>query len=560
MNKPIPRARKQRSLLVAIVMLVVGIVLGVGAAKLGVLPGTTLDDLVSALVAGGDGHAHAAGIPSPSEGRISQITVWGERFEVFAEHPFLVAGQPVGFVTHVSDLTSGQPRAAGPITFLLASGSGPGREQVAPAPTKAGIYIPQLTFPAAGEWTITLKVPLDGVEHQVKLPAVRVYASQAEADAAPAPEAATGISFLKEQQWKILSNTEPAGKHKLVEQLRLPALVTARPGTLAAVTPPVAGRLLLPAGKAMPLVGERVEAGQTLALVQLSFSDLAARFVEAEGEVVRAKLALEQADLALARIQKLAQAEAKSQRELQEAEFARKMAQAHYDAALALQATYRQAGTNLGGPNVTLSQPAIELRSPVAGTIIRQSGAAVGEYITAEKAVFAVLDAASVFIEAQVPEASIKRLGTTKAACYEVPGEPGRFLPITGEGAGRLVFVGIQVEAATRTVPLIYEVGNSENRLRVGQAVDLFVETARVEDTVAIPRAAIVEEDGRPIAFVQVSGETFQKRDLTLGIRAGDWVQVLSGIAAGERVATKGAYAIRLASVSSAIPAHGHVH
>jgi multidrug efflux pump subunit AcrA (membrane-fusion protein) len=159
-----------------------------------------------------------------------------------------------------------------------------------------------------------------------------------------------------------------------------------------------------------------------------------------------------------------------------------------------------------------------------------------------------------------VPEASVKRLGSTKAASYEVPGETGRFIPITGNGTGRLVFVGIQVDTATRTVPLIYEVRNPENHLRVGQSVNLYVETARAEDTLAVPSSAIVEEDGRPIAFVQVGGETFQKRDLTTGIRDGDWVQVLSGITEGERVVTKGAYAIRLASVSSAIPAHGHVH
>jgi multidrug efflux pump subunit AcrA (membrane-fusion protein) len=174
--------------------------------------------------------------------------------------------------------------------------------------------------------------------------------------------------------------------------------------------------------------------------------------------------------------------------------------------------------------------------------------------------VFTVLDATSVFIEAHVSEASVKRLGTTKAASYEVPGETGQFVPITGDGAGRLVFVGIQVDAATRTVPLIYEAKNPKNRLRVGQSVNLFVESARAEDTLAIPSAAIVEEDGRPIAFVQAGGETFQKRDLTLGIRDGNWVQVLSGITEGERVVNKGAYAVRLASVSSAIPAHGHVH
>lgn len=494
------------------------------------------------------------------EVKTAQITVFGERHEVFAEHRLVAAGTPTKFVTHVTDLKSWEPRRDGAVRFQLRLGQEPPLEQVEKAPTRAGIYEAMLTFPKAGDWSVALVVPTEDGDQSIAFPNVRVFRDAHEVEHAEAPEAPEGISFLKEQQWKILAGTEPATKRRLVEQLRLPAVVAARPGSLAQVTPPVTGRLLLPAGRSMPLVGDRVEAGQTLALIQPSFSEVGARFVEAEGEVVRSKLALEQADLAFKRIEKLVKVEAKSERELQEAGFALKTAQARYDAALALQATYRQASINLGGPNGGPSQPAIELRSPIAGTIISQSGAAAGEYITVEKAVFTVLDAATVFIEAHVPEASVQRLGTTKAASYELPGETGRFIPITGDGAGRLVFVGLQVAATTRTVPLVYEVKNVENMLRVGQSLNLFVETSRAEDTLAIPDAAIVEEDGRPIAFVQAGGETFQKRDLTLGIRDGNWVQVLSGIAAGERVVTKGAYAVRLASVSSAIPAHGHVH
>ncbi|MEK7686498.1 MAG: efflux RND transporter periplasmic adaptor subunit [Verrucomicrobiota bacterium] len=501
-----------------------------------------------------DGHVHNG------EVKTAQITVFGERHEIFAEHRLVVAGTPTKFVTHVTDLKTLEPRREGPVRFQMRLGQEAPIEQVEKTPTRAGIYEAMLTLPKPGDWSVTVLIPIAGGEATVPLPPVKVYATQHEVDHAEAPEPPEGISFLKEQQWKILAGTDPATKRKLVEQLRLPAMVAARPGSLAQVTPPIAGRLLLPPGKSMPLVGDKVEAGQTLALIQPSFSEMAARFVEAEGEVVRAKLALEQADLALKRIEKLAKAEAKSGRELQEAGFALKTAQAKFDAALALQGTYRQASTSLGSQNNGTSQPAIELRSPIAGMIINQSGAAVGEYITPEKAVFTVLDPATVFIEAHVPEASVKRLGATKAASYEVPGETGRFIPITGDGTGRLVFVGIQVDAATRTVPLIYEAKNLENRLRVGQSVNLFVETARTEDTLAIPSTAIVEEDGRPIAFVQVGGETFQKRDLTLGIRDGNWVQVLAGITEGERVVTKGAYAVRLASVSSAIPAHGHVH
>jgi hypothetical protein len=75
-----------------------------------------------------------------------------------------------------------------------------------------------------------------------------------------------------------------------------------------------------------------------------------------------------------------------------------------------------------------------------------------------------------------------------------------------------------------------------------------------------IPESAVVDEDGRPTAYVLLDGEHFLKRDLELGIRDTGFVQVKKGLEVGERVVTKGGYAIRLASVSSVIPAHGHAH
>ncbi len=37
------------------------------------------------------------------EGKSSQVTVWGDRFEIFLEHPFVLVNTPTGFVTHVTD-------------------------------------------------------------------------------------------------------------------------------------------------------------------------------------------------------------------------------------------------------------------------------------------------------------------------------------------------------------------------------------------------------------------------------------------------------------------------
>jgi RND family efflux transporter MFP subunit len=502
-------------------------------------------------------HAHDDDHHHGEEPKTAQITAWGERHEIFAEHRFAVANTPVKFVAHVTDLKTLEPRHEGPVRFLLRLGGGAPIEQVEKEPARAGIYEAMLKFPQAGDWTVSVRIPTDDGEKTVLLPAVKVFATKHDADHAGEQEAPDGITFLKEQQWKVLAKAEPVTKRRLVERVRVPATVTARPGSLAQVVTPLAGRLLPPPGKALPTVGDRVEKGQTLALVQPPFSELAVRFAESEAEVTRAGLAVELAELTFKRVEKLAAAEAKSGRELQEADFALKSAQARLAAAQSLQATYRQAGA--AQPPGGAAQPAVEIKSPIAGVLTEERRTPEGEHVAAETLLFTVLDNASVFIEAKVPEASMTKLSDAKDASYELPGETGKFTGIT-EASGRLVFTGLQVDAATRTVPLIYEVKNAGSRLRIGQLLNLHVETRHAEDAVAVPDSAIVEEGGRPVAFVQVGGETFQKRDLTPGIRDGNWVQVLAGVKEGERVVTKGAYAVKLASMSSAIPAHGHAH
>jgi multidrug efflux pump subunit AcrA (membrane-fusion protein) len=62
------------------------------------------------------------------------------------------------------------------------------------------------------------------------------------------------------------------------------------------------------------------------------------------------------------------------------------------------------------------------------------------------------------------------------------------------------------------------------------------------------------------VVFVQTGGETFERRPVTLGHQDGGFVEVLEGVKPGERVASRGAFLIRLAAMSSTVPAHGHVH
>ena len=77
---------------------------------------------------------------------------------------------------------------------------------------------------------------------------------------------------------------------------------------------------------------------------------------------------------------------------------------------------------------------------------------------------------------------------------------------------------------------------------------------------IAIPESALIEEEGNFAVYVQVGGESFQKRAITTGIRNRGWVEVTSGLEQGEHIVTTNAYQVKLASLSSEAPAEGHAH
>jgi hypothetical protein len=67
-------------------------------------------------------------------------------------------------------------------------------------------------------------------------------------------------------------------------------------------------------------------------------------------------------------------------------------------------------------------------------------------------------------------------------------------------------------------------------------------------------------EAGRPYVFVQIAGERFVRRYVEIATRDGEWVGIKSALRPDERVVTRGAYDIQLASAAKGLPAEGHVH
>jgi cobalt-zinc-cadmium efflux system membrane fusion protein len=154
----------------------------------------------------------------------------------------------------------------------------------------------------------------------------------------------------------------------------------------------------------------------------------------------------------------------------------------------------------------------------------------------------------------QAPESEATRVRAARTAEIEISGEPDRV------AAGPLVSIGRVLDPVSRTLPVNFALDNTTAALPVGQTVVLHLLTDATKPAPVVPASAIVDDAGRPIVFIQREGETFERRAVTLGPRSGDLVQVIEGLRPGDRVVSKGAYLVRLASLSTSVPAHGHVH
>ena len=124
---------------------------------------------------------------------------------------------------------------------------------------------------------------------------------------------------------------------------------------------------------------------------------------------------------------------------------------------------------------------------------------------------------------------------------------------------GKLLSYGKSVSSTSPKIPVYFELDNT-GELLAGSFIEVWIKTRPETNALKIPTSAIMENYGTYSVIVQLSGEGFEKREVTLGISDGKFVHVLTGLSEGERVVTKGAYQIKMASMSGEVPAHGHAH
>ncbi len=475
------------------------------------------------------------------------LTGWSANAEAFVEHPPLWAGRTAGYIIHVTNVADGSPRKSGAITLHGTNSSGLTKSGSASDPMRPGVYATVLILPEAGEWKLRLEV--DGID--VDLGTVLVHADEESAHHAAVGAVPKGITFLKEQQWRLGIRTEFVTAKPFEHVVRVPATVVAPPDRRTVVSSPLAGRLDRATGRGLPLPGDMVTAGETLAVIHPLFSGAVAEAASAEAAVVRAATADRLAKAELNRVRTLHGEGSASERRLQEAEAQVERTAVDLIAAERVRNSYRAAGlepTSAGG--------LILLTSQVTG-FVTDIHASLGEMVPAGGPILTVLDPSVVWLRGRVPEADMLQLGESPTATYRLPGTHDRPFCL-GENDG-LVSLGQEVNPATRTAPIIFRHTNV-NSLRVGMSIELLVRTSREEHNLVIPHEALVDEDGKMVVFVQLDAETFEKRHVVIGGDDGLNAVVRNGLIAGERIVVNSPYSLLLAQAGTAVPAHGHAH
>ena len=189
-----------------------------------------------------------------------------------------------------------------------------------------------------------------------------------------------------------------------------------------------------------------------------------------------------------------------------------------------------------------------EIRAPIDGSVVERD-VTVGEAVTEDQRIFTVTDLSTVWVEVSV---YARDLGVVRQGqdAIVVSTDLGT------ETSGRIDFVGQLVGGDTRTAKARLTLSNGDGRWRPG----LFVTVRLVQEETTVPLAvaadAIQTFRDWQVVFVKF-GDWFEARPLELGRRDGQWVEVLSGLEAGDQYAAANSFAVK-AEIGKLGATHDH--
>jgi membrane fusion protein, heavy metal efflux system len=476
-------------------------------------------------------HEHTTSTEKTEELHPLAYTIYTDKLELFVEFKPLVVAQTSRFAAHITVLdTLFRPLTAGRVTVSL-SANGSGSVDSASSP---GVFRPELKPTTAGNgYRLQFDIVTPTWSEQLVIDSVTVHASVKDALAAQEPEApSTDITYLKEQAWKIPFANMEAKSAPFASVIKASGQIVAAPGDEAVVSAIGTGTVHF--NTANVVQGTFIRAGTPLFTIRSS--GLAEGNVDVQAQTAR--IELEQARSDYERASTLIKDQIISRKEYA-------AASARYESATAVYNSLRRVHT-AGGARI--SAP---LSGYLTGVMVTE-----GQAVQTGQTLATLSRNQRLVLRADVPARYYERLAHVRDINFRTA--DGRLIVGAAVNA-RLLAFGRSAVAGSSTIPVQFSIDNTGGLLP-GSVVEVYLKSSGEEYALAIPVTALIEEQGTYYVYVQTAGESFQKRAVTTGETDGLQIIIHSGIQPGERVVTKGAFQIKLATASGAIPAHGHEH
>lgn len=306
-------------------------------------------------------------------------------------------------------------------------------------------------------------------------------------------------------------------------EILAPATVTAAPGGEAVLAARATGTIQ----QVRRQLGDSVQPGDILATVD----SLDASSMAAERRVAQAKAAL--ARKTFDRESSLYNQGVTPRQDMEAAEASLDMAEAEAERAAAIA---RSAHVDADGRTIAIV-------SPIAGKITAQN-VTVGAYVSTDTELFRVAAPGAVQIEA-----SVTALETGRIAA----GDDATILLATGSPVAATVRSATPtVSANSRAATVILTPKSPSTALVIGEGVQVRLHSRGGDgNSMTVPEDAVQNVDGRDVLFVRTA-EGFRPQPVLVGTRSGGVAQIISGVKAGDRVATRNAFLVKAESSKSA--------
>ena len=207
--------------------------------------------------------------------------------------------------------------------------------------------------------------------------------------------------------------------------------------------------------------------------------------------------------------------------------------------------------------NKNFSNNGQSVSSPVAG-FVKQVFVSNGQYIESGQPLVSISKNKSLLLKADVPARYASFLPYIVSANIRKPNEIKTYT--LEELNGKVLSFGRTISENNYLIPVSFQIDNKAWFIP-GGIVELFIKTKSEIPVLSVPKEALIENQSIFFVLVQVTPDSYEKREVKTGVTDGIRTEIISGLHPEEKVVTKGTISVKLAESAGTLDPHaGHIH